>query len=121
MPAARNASSSSGHTCRCAATYSSTLSGFTRSTKPTRTDLPRVGEGDAAVDVEDVAGALRGSTRRGEVEDRLRDVGREDVHLQRRARAVVLLQLVRRDPVGACALLAPRRAPDPRALEHRVG
>ena len=32
----------------------------------------------------------------------------------------MLLELVRGDPVGACALLAPRGVPDPRALEHGV-
>ena len=45
----------------------------------------------------------------------------DDVHLERRPRAVVLLELLGRDPVGGGALLAPGRVPDPRAFEHRVG
>ena len=45
----------------------------------------------------------------------------EDVDPQRGALAVVLLELVGLDPVGGGALLAPRRVPDPRALEDGVG
>ena len=40
---------------------------------------------------------------------------------QRRALAVVLLELVGLDPVGRRALLAPGRVPDARALQDRVG
>ena len=56
-----------------------------------------------------------------EVQDGLGDVLREDVHAERRALAVVLLELVGLDAVGGGALLAPGRAPDPRALQDRVG
>ena len=57
---------------------------------------------------------------RGEVEHRLGDVLGQDVDAERRAVAVVLLELVGLDAVGRGALLAPRRVPDPRALQHRV-
>ena len=51
----------------------------------------------------------------------LGDVLRVDVDLQRVALAVVLLELVGLDAVGGGALLAPGRAPDPRALQDGVG
>src|SRR3712207_8388438 len=91
-------------------------------TRPPGT-LPRVGGRYAAVDVEQVAGALARARGRREVQDRLGDVAGQDVHLERVEPAVVLLQLVRLDAVGGRGLPAPRRvrAPDPRAREHRGG
>ena len=83
--------------------------------------LARIGRGDTAVDVEQVAGRLARPVRRGEVQDRLRDVRRQDVDAERRALAVVLLQLVGLDPVGVGALVTPAGVPDPRALKDRVG
>src|SRR5215210_6208599 len=75
--------------------------------RPMRPSSARVGRGNAPVDVEQVAGALARARGGGEVQDRLCDVLREDVDLERGALAVVLLQLVGLDPVGGGALLAP--------------
>src|SRR3954468_17920505 len=79
------------------------------------------GGGDAAVDVEQVAGALAGAVLGREVQRRLGDVVRQDAHLERVALAVVLVELLGIDVVGRRALLAPRRAPDLRPLQHGVG
>src|SRR3954454_1800500 len=78
---------------------------------------------DAAVDIEEVAGALSRPRGGGEVQDRLGDVLGQDVDLEGVAPAIVLLELVRLDAVGRRALLAPRRVrpPDARAGEDRVG
>src|SRR5439155_6041566 len=87
---------------------------------PVRTSSAGVRERDAAVDVEDVARALAGSPRRGEVEDSFRDVRGYDVDLEGRSRAIMILELVRCDAVRSRALFAPGGVPDPRSLEDSV-
>jgi hypothetical protein len=73
--------------------------------------LTWVGGSDAAVDVEDVAGALARARVGGKVQHRFRDVVGKHVDAERRACAVVLIEFVRGDAVCAGALLAPARAP----------
>src|SRR5215203_6714902 len=82
--------------------------------------LPRVGVFHAAVDVEDVARAPRGTSLGGEVEHGLGDVLGKHVDFEHVALTVVVFELVRLYAVGTGALLAPARAPDPGPLQHRV-
>src|SRR5262245_55651116 len=90
-------------------------------TKSATLNSPWIRECDAAVDVEHVARALRRTSRRGEEEHRLGDVVGDDVHLQRRPGAIVILELLGLEAVRARALLAPGRIPDAGALEDGVG
>src|SRR3954468_3659104 len=82
--------------------------------------LARIRRGNAAVDVQHVAGALSGAPVGREVQDRRGDVLGQDVDPEGRPLAVVLLELVGLYPIVGGALLAPRGVPDARALEHRV-
>src|SRR3954447_15297554 len=76
-------------------------------TKSATRNSARVGDRDAAVHVEDVAGALGRAHGREEVQRRLGDVGREHVHPQCRAPAVELLELALLDAVRLRTLGAP--------------
>src|SRR5918996_4199144 len=74
----------------------------------------------AAVDVQDVSGALPRASLGGEMQHGLGDVLREHAYLKRRSLTVVLVELFRSDSVGRGALAAPARVPDPRALEDGI-
>src|SRR5947209_2405905 len=75
---------------------------------------------DAAIDVEDVAGALARPGGRGEERDSLGDVLRQDVDTQRSALAVHFLQLIGGYAVGRRTLPPPGAVPDARTGQHRV-
>src|SRR5258708_21927635 len=62
--------------------------------------LARIRRRDAAIDVENVAGALHRTRRRGEERDGLGDILWQDVDPQPRALAIHLLQLIRTHAVG---------------------
>src|SRR5919202_5402359 len=83
--------------------------------------LPWVGCANAPVDVEDVARAFARARLRGEVGDRLGDVGGQDADAKRRALAIELFELLRRNAIRRRTLLAPRAVPDARAGQHGVG
>src|SRR6266700_3123083 len=80
----------------------------------------RIRRRDAAIDVEDIAGALHRACRRGEERHSLGDILRQDVDSQRRALAVHLLQLIGCHAVCCRTSLSPRAVPDARAGQHRV-
>jgi hypothetical protein len=79
--------------------------------------LPWVGRGNAPVDVQDVARAFAGAHLRGEVGDRLGDVGGQDADAQRRALAIEVFELLRRNAVRA----EPIRARDERSKDRCAG